>query len=193
MTLSPTPSCATADCGLKSEPTSASMPAPRMVAAPAGAGRRRRPFVQALMALALSVSMAFAPMSAQAARGDVSEASAIAGSVAMIPLASVAIASVAGAATLSVPAVMLSASAEWLMISARASAQGTVWVLERAVDGARISLTVAGAALAGVVITAGALIVVTPVVSGWVLSEGSRVLAYIPRDEHRSMFFNERL
>jgi hypothetical protein len=71
----------------------------------------------------------------------------------------------------------------------QASAKGTVWVLERASDGARSSLNFAGHAAA----TVGAAVVVSAVSTGWLLSAAGTAIAFIPNEIGRSLLHDERI
>ena len=70
-----------------------------------------------------------------------------------------------------------------------ASAKGSVWVLERASDGARCSLEVAG----GVSAAVGTGLLVTAVSAGWVLSAAGTAVAFIPNAIGASLLYNERV
>src|SRR4030095_3099408 len=83
-----------------------------------------------------------------------------ASAAAMLPIA----VSVAG------PVALLSAGAVLTVVSVQASAVGTIWVLERASDGARATLTLSGQAARALSVAAGTVVVVTAVSTGWVLS-----------------------
>jgi hypothetical protein len=111
---------------------------------------------------------------------DASEASAL--SVA-VPVA----VSVAG------PVMLLSGAAALTVVSVEASAEGTVWVLERASDGARIVLRFAGAAAGGVSVAAGTVVTCAVLGTGWLLSAAGEVIAFIPNEIGASLVYNERI
>ena len=69
----------------------------------------------------------------------------------------------------------------------------TVWVLERATDGARFSITLAGASVAGVSVVAGTAVVVTAFKAGWVLSAAGKAIAFIPNEIGKALIYNERV
>jgi hypothetical protein len=113
--------------------------------------------------------------SAGAQPGDLSDASALS----MLPVA----------VSVAAPVALLATGAALTVVSVAATAQGTVWVLERASDGARASLTFAGNASAA----AGTAVVVTAFSAGWVLSAAGQALAYIPNEIGAALLYNERV
>jgi hypothetical protein len=71
--------------------------------------------------------------------------------------------------------------------------QATVWVLERASDGARVSLTLSGQLVGGVSLVAGTVVVVAASTAGWVLSAAGQAIAFIPNEIGKSLLYNERV
>ncbi len=130
-------------------------------------------FRTVLCPLLLSLGLASAP--ASQAQSNVSDASALS----LMPVAI----SVAAPAMLLVGGVMLT------VVAVEVSATGSVWVLERASDGARASLRFAGHVLAA----SGAAIVVTAVATGWVLSAAGAAIAFVPNEIGRALLHNERI
>ena len=91
---------------------------------------------------------------------------------------------------LSVAPVVILASGVSLTVSAvEVSAVGTTWVLERAADGARASVKLAGKASVAV----GTSIACTAVAAGYVLSVAGQAVAFIPNEVGASMLYNERV
>jgi len=128
-----------------------------------------------LVALAAALCIA-GPGAAWAHReGVASELSAIS----MLPVAVV----------LAAPAMVLSAGVTLTVVSVEAGARGSVWVLERASDGARLSVELAGGASAAV----GTGVVVVALSTGWVLSAAGRAIAFIPNEIGASLLYNERV
>lgn len=128
-----------------------------------------------LVALAAALCIA-GPGAAWAHRESVaSELSAIS----MLPVAVV----------LAAPAMVLSAGVTLTVVSVEAGARGSVWVLERASDGARLSVELAGGASAAV----GTGVVVVALSTGWVLSAAGRAIAFIPNEIGASLLYNERV
>ena len=98
----------------------------------------------------------------------------------------------AGAA-LTVP-VVFSAAGAVLAVKAVASAtRKTVYVLERASDGAHASIEVVGKGIASTAMVAGASVVVSVVGAGAMLSVLGEAIAFIPNALGRALLHNERL
>jgi hypothetical protein len=93
------------------------------------------------------------------------------------------------AVSVAAPVVLLSAGAALTVVAVQASAIGTVWVLERASDGARISLQFAGDAVSAV----GTGVVVLAMSTGWVLSAAGQALCFIPNEIGASLLHNEQV
>lgn len=87
------------------------------------------------------------------------------------------------------PAMLLSGGVALTVVAVEASATGTVWVLERASDGARFSLQLAG----GAVVAVGTGLAVIAVSTGWVLSEAGRALCFVPNEIGASLRYNEQV
>lgn len=132
---------------------------------------------------ALTLSLA---LSAQAQ----SELSAI--SVAPVALSVTAV-SATGAALSLAPAALLSAGATLVVVSVEVVGGATVWVLERASDGARISLRAAGQLAKGIVVSAGTAVAVSVIASGTVLSVAGEVIAFIPNEIGKALLYNEQV
>ena len=109
------------------------------------------------------------------ARSDVSEASALS----LVPVALV----------IAAPLALLAGGAQLSVVGVKASAEGTVWVLERASDGAQASLKLVGQGSALV----GQTVLVTAVAAGWVLSVAGAAIAFVPNELGRSLMHHERL
>lgn len=161
---------------------------------------RPRPLTRmgsAAAALALSLALGgLGPLAAPAQAQEPSAASELSG-LSALPLASVtAVASVGSAAAASVviaPAVLLSATGQLLLVAAEASADGTVWLLERASDGARVVARFAGDTRRLATIHSGRAVTVVPVAAGWLLAADGTVLAYVPRDEQARLLYDQRI
>lgn len=93
------------------------------------------------------------------------------------------------AVVVAAPSAVLSGGAVLTVVAVQASADGTVWVLERASDGARLSLQLA----AGSVVASGAVVTVSALASGWLLSQAGRVLCFIPNEIGAALLHNERV
>ena len=138
---------------------------------------------------ALAVEMAAAPARAQ------SEASL---ALSALPVASVVAGASVGAAAVSVVPVALSVAGTTLVVKAvEVTARGTVYLLERASDGAQASVEVVGRAasglVAGAVIGVGTVVTVSVIGTGVLLSTAAEVLAFIPNELGRALLHNERV
>jgi hypothetical protein len=124
--------------------------------------------------LSTALLLGTVPM-AQAHNSDISEASALS----MLPVAMVVAA----------PAMLLSGGVMLTVVSVEASAKGSIWVLERASDGARASVECVGS----VAMAVGTGVVVTALSAGWVLSAAGTAIAFIPNQIGASLLYNERV
>jgi hypothetical protein len=93
------------------------------------------------------------------------------------------------AVSVAAPVMFISGGAMLTVVAVEASAEGTVWVLERASDGVRASITVAG----GVSVAIGTAVVVTAISAGWVLSAAGQAIAFIPNQIGAALLYNERV
>ena len=89
--------------------------------------------------------------------------------------------------------VVLSAGAVLTVVAVEASATGTVWVLERASDGARSTLRLSAQAAGGLSVVAGTAVLVTVMSTGWVLSAAGAAIAFIPNEIGAALLYNERV
>ena len=138
-----------------------------------------------LATLALSLALSV-PTGAQAQ----SELSAI--SVAPVALSVVTV-SATGAALSVAPSAILSAGATLVVVSVEVVGGVTVWVLERASDGVRVSLRTSGQLAKGVVVSTGATVAVSVIASGTVLSVAGEVIAFIPNEIGKALLYNEQV
>lgn len=150
----------------------------------------KKSFVTVLMAACAALAGVAAPLHAHAQ----SEASA---ALSMLPLASiVGVASVAGSAAsaaVALPAALSVGGSALTVVAVEASVDGTVYLLERASDGARASIKVLGRAAHGVSVVAGTVVTVSVIGTGVVLSAAGEVLAFVPNAVGRALLYNERL
>lgn len=127
-------------------------------------------------ALVISAALAATPVRAHI---DASEASALSALPVVVSIAT--------------PAALLVGGAALTVVAVQASATGTVWVLERASDGARASLHfgghAAGASLAGI----GTAVLVTALSTGWLISAAGQAIAFVPNQIGASLLYNERV
>lgn len=149
-----------------------------------------------LMTLAAIVCLALT-MTSTPARAQ-SEASV---ALSLLPVASVGsvasvatTASVGAAAAVSVlPGALSTAGAVLVVKTVESTARGTVYLLERASDGARVSVEVAASAVSGVVAGVGTAVTVSVIGTGVLLSAAGEVLAFIPNELGRALLHNERV
>ena len=133
---------------------------------------------------ALSLGLLASPVSAQ------SEASLM---LSALPVASVVGTASAASAVSVVPLALSVAGAVLVVKAVEVTARGTVYLLERASDGARASVEMAGRAASGVVIGVGSVLVVSVMSTGVVLSAAGEVLAFIPNEIGKALLYNERI
>lgn len=144
----------------------------------------RRRLVAAALALATSLAV---PAQAQTEASALSAASAL-------PLASVVVgAGAAAGASLAAP-VMLSAAGAGLVVKAvEVGALSTTYVLERASDGARVSIEVARQGASNASVAAGTAVQASVIGTGIILSAGGQAIAFLPNALGRALLHNERL
>ena len=114
--------------------------------------------------------------------------------VSMAPVVlSVGAVSATGVALSAIPAGMLSVGVTLVVVSVEVVSGATVWVLERASDGARISLKVAGKLAEGIVVSTGAAVAVSVIGAGTVLSAAGQVIAFLPNEVGKALLYNEQV
>ena len=87
------------------------------------------------------------------------------------------------------PVAIVAVDANLTVRAVETSADGATWVLERAADGARASVKLAGNAS----VTVGSSVVVTAVAAGHVLSVAGQAVAFIPNEIGAALLHNERV
>lgn len=97
------------------------------------------------------------------------------------------------AVSVAAPVMILSAGAVLTVVAVESAAGGAVWVLERASDGARASVTLGADAASGLSVAVGTMVVVTAFSAGWVLSAAGKAIAYVPNEVGRALLYNERI
>ncbi|XHS79507.1 hypothetical protein ACFJGW_05905 [Burkholderiaceae bacterium UC74_6] len=100
-----------------------------------------------------------------------------------------ALSAVPVAVSVAAPFAIASGAAVLTVVSVTAVAGGTVWVLERASDGARMSVQFTG----NVVVASGTVCALTVIASGTVISAAGRAVAFIPNEVGKSLLYNERV
>lgn len=121
------------------------------------------------------------------------EASALS-TLSALPVASVVVgASAVAGSAIAVPVVLSTAGTVLVVKTVESTARGTLYVLERASDGARVSVEIVGRGVASVSAVAGTVVVVSVIGAGVVLSAAGEAIAYIPNALGRALLHNERL
>ena len=117
------------------------------------------------------------------AHGDPVDASAASALSLSLPVAVVA----------SAPVAILAGGVVLTVVAVQASAVGTVWVLERASDGARVVLRFSGQVAHGASAAVGASVMVTAMSAGVLLSAAGELLCFVPNQIGASLLHNERI
>ena len=97
------------------------------------------------------------------------------------------------AVSVAAPSMLIVGGAMLTVVSVQASAAGTVWLLERASDGARATLHFCGHVAQGAALSVGGAVTVTALASGHVLSAAGQAIAFIPNELGRALIYNERI
>jgi hypothetical protein len=156
--------------------------------APFSRFRFKQPLLAAGLSLVFSGGPTLAQSEASVAVSALPVASILDGAAAVVGSA------VAGSAAVVALPVALTVSGATLIVKAvEASARGTVWVLERTSDGARVSVELSGRAAAASNTVVGAAAVVSAVSTGVVLSAAGEVLCFIPNELGRALLYNQRV
>jgi hypothetical protein len=87
------------------------------------------------------------------------------------------------------PVAIVASGAKLTVRAVQASADGTLWVLERTADGVRGSVRLAGNASVAV----GTSVLVTANATGQVLSVAGQAIAFIPNEIGAALLHNERV
>jgi hypothetical protein len=123
-----------------------------------------------------------------------SEASA---AVSMLPIASIIVAgagvSLAAGAIATVP-VALAVSGSYLIIkTVESTVKGTIYVLERASDGATAAIEMSGHASHRASLVVGSAVTVSAIGAGVILISAGAAIAFIPNEIGRALLRNERI
>lgn len=144
--------------------------------------------ITSLAAALLLLSGTALPVHAHA-QSDASAFSA----VSALPIASVVVSAGVAGSVLAAPVILSTAGAVLIVKAVEVSARTTVLVLERASDGARISLEIAGEGLAASALAVGTVVTVSVISAGVVLSAASEAIAFIPNALGNALLHDERL
>jgi hypothetical protein len=139
----------------------------------------RRKLIATMVSLSIAVPAALVSAPAMAHSDGLSEASALSGlGVAM---------------SVSAPVMLVAGASAMTVVAISVVAEGTVWVLQRASDGARIVVTWSTLSVGMASVAVGTVITVTAVSAGWVLSTAGEVLALIPNTLGKALLHHERV
>jgi hypothetical protein len=97
------------------------------------------------------------------------------------------------ALSIAAPAMVLSTGAMLTVVAVEVTGQGTVWILERASDGARASVTLGAQAVGGLSLAAGTAVEVVAVSAGWMMCAAGKAIAFIPNEIGAALLYSERL
>ncbi len=97
------------------------------------------------------------------------------------------------AVSVAAPVAVLSAGTVLTVVAVEASAEGSVWILQRASDGVRVSIRFAGKVLKGTAASVGAAVTVSVIATGTVLSVAGEAICFIPNEIGASLLYNEKV
>ena len=117
--------------------------------------------------------------------------------VSALPIASVAIvgsaASAASASAVPLPLALAGAGSTLVVKSVTVSARGTICLLERASDGAQVSVEIAARGVQSAALVVGKTVQIVVVGAGVVLSVAGEAIAFVPNEIGRALMHHERL
>ena len=145
-----------------------------------------------LTILLIAISAGIASLTSSFDAKAQSEAAALS-AISVMPLASVVVGSAAASTVVALPVVLSTAGAVLVVKAVEVTARSTVYLLERASDGASASVELISDGVAVASIAVGTVVTVSVVGAGVVLSTAGRVLAFIPNALGRALLHNERL
>ena len=133
--------------------------------------------------LAAAVALGTFALPAHAHRDPSADLSAASGLSLSVPVA----------ISVTAPAALLVSGATFTVVAVETLAEGTVWVLERASDGLRVSVRFGSEVAGASAVAVGTVIVTTTVAAGCVLSAAGEAIAFIPNELGRSLLHDERI
>lgn len=114
-----------------------------------------------------------------------------------LPIASVVVGTAvsvgASTAVVALPVALSVEGSKLVVKGVKASAKGTVLLLESASDGAAASIELSAGALGASAASVGTTILVSVVGAGVLLSTAGEVIAFIPNEIGKALLYNERL
>ncbi|MFT5533044.1 MAG: hypothetical protein ACI8WM_001432 [Burkholderiaceae bacterium] len=136
------------------------------------------PLRRAFALSAIVVALIFNPVATHA-----SESASAVSTLSALPIAM----------SVAAPVMLLAAGASLVVVSVSATTAGTVWVLERASDGARAVITMSATGAGELSVAAGTIVVVTAISTGYVLSAVGNAIAFIPNEIGAALLYNEKV
>jgi hypothetical protein len=97
------------------------------------------------------------------------------------------------AVSVAAPVGVLSAGAAFTVVAVQATAIGAVWVLERASDGARVSIELSAQGAKALSVGVGMAVNAVALSTGLALVVASEVICFIPDELGKALLYNERL
>ncbi len=115
----------------------------------------------------------------------------------MLPVASLVVvglgASTAAGASVAAPVILSTVGAVFVVKVVEVTARSTVFVIERASDGARVSVEIVGQGMKQTAISAGTLVTVSVIGTGIVISALGEAIAFVPNELGKALLHNERI
>jgi hypothetical protein len=142
-----------------------------------------------ISAFFLAVSLALTGPGQVYAHGEASAFSALS----TLPIASIVGGSAVAGSVAAIPLALSVSGAVLVVTAVETSARGVVLVLERASDGARASVELLGRGMSSVAIGVGSAIGCSVIGAGVVLSAAGEAIAFIPNAMGRALLHDERL
>ena len=133
-----------------------------------------------VLATGLALSLSITLCGTARAHNGPSEASA---GLSMLPIA----------ISVAVPVAVVSLTGAFVVTAVQGVSGATVWVLERASDGAQASVKVSAQVAGGASVVVGTAVVVTACSAGWVLSTAGKAIAFVPNEIGKALLHNERV
>jgi hypothetical protein len=117
--------------------------------------------------------------------------------ISLLPVASVVVAgagaSTAAGASVAAPVILSAVGAVFVVKLVEVTAKGTMFVIERASDGARVSVEIVGQGVKQTAISAGTAVTVSVIGTGIVLSALGEAIAFVPNELGKALLHNERI
>jgi hypothetical protein len=126
--------------------------------------------------LVVAIGVAFVSSARAESQSELSESS-------LVPIA----------ISVALPVVLVAGVGSVVVTSVEASADGVAWIVESSVDGACGSVRFSGHAIGASAFAVGAVITVTAIGTGLLLSAAGRVIAFIPNEVGKSLMYNQRV